>query len=201
MEWESEAPKLASLAKTTPYRVPDNYFNDLPERINQALFLEGLMQKENQGFAVPQNYFEELSSQIESRIAIEQFSALAKAEGFKTPPAYFEQLQANILSKTSEVPQKTKVFRLWHSDLMKYASAACFILLSAAMLYVNEQQTVKQNRVSELANEQMLYDIDESVIIEHIQESQTAQTTSASDTEMESYILNNFSSNDISNNL
>ena len=29
MEWEMEAPTLAALPRITPYRVPDNYFNDL----------------------------------------------------------------------------------------------------------------------------------------------------------------------------
>ncbi|MFI5450614.1 hypothetical protein ACHMWN_00480 [Pedobacter sp. UC225_61] len=201
MEWEMEAPYLASLPRTTPYSAPDKYFNDLTTRINQSVFVDGLMQKENQGFTIPQNYFEDLSIQIESRIAVEQLNALVKNDGFKTPVNYFDKLNADILSKTSGTAQKTKVVRLWQTDFMKYASAACFILITASGLYFNQQSTLKEDRKVELANEQLLYDIDESVIIDHIQESQAPTTISASDTEMENYILNHFSSSDLSNNL
>jgi hypothetical protein len=201
MEWEMEAPHLASLPRTTPYSAPDNYFSDLTTRINQSVFVDGLMQKENQGFTIPQNYFEDLGIQIENRIAVDQLMALAKTDGFKTPVNYFDKLNADILSKTSGTVQKTKVVRLWQTDFMKYASAACFILLTASGLYINQQNTLKETRTAELANEQMLYDIDESVIIDHIQESQAPTTASASDTEMENYILNHFSSSDLSNNL
>ena len=201
MEWEMEASHLASLPRTTPYRVPDNYFDGLQERINQSVFVDGLMQKENQGFTVPQNYFEDLGNHIESRIALDQIKSLVQNDGFKTPANYFNQLNAEILSKTSALAPKTKIVRLWGSDLMRYASAACFIVLVASGLYINERSVVTLNRTAELANEQMLYDIDESVIVEHIQESQNVNTSSVSNTEIENYILDNYSSNDLSNNL
>jgi aspartate carbamoyltransferase regulatory subunit len=57
---------------------------------------------------------------------------------------------------------------------------------------------------AEAMNEQMLYDIDESTIIDHLEAQNTTQntkTTSASDTEMENYILSNFSSSDLSQEL
>jgi hypothetical protein len=202
MEWEKEALILASLPRTMPFSVPENYFNELQSRINQSVFVDGLMQTENQGFTVPQNYFEELSTQIESRIAIEQIKSVVATDGFNTPTNYFENLQANILSKTTSTTPKTKVVRLWSSNLIKYASAACVIILAGSGLYFNEQQrSVKQIASIELASEQMLYDIDENTILEHIQESQAATTTTVSDTEMEKYILDNFSSTDLSNNL
>lgn len=201
MEWEMEASHLASLSRTTPYRVPDNYFDDLQARINQSVFVDGLMQKEDQGFTVPQNYFENLSEQIESKIALDNIKSLTETDGFKTPVDYFDKLNAQILSKTSAAAPKTKVVRLWSSDFMKYASAACIIVLTASGLYINQQSTIKQNLTAELVNEQMLYDIDESVIIEHIQESQNVSTTAASNAEIENYILDNYSSSDLSNNL
>jgi len=200
MEWEKEAPHLASLPRTTPYSVPDKYFNNLQERNNQSVFVDGLMEKENQGFTVPQNYFEELGAQIESRIALDQIQTLVATDGFKTPANYFDKLNAEILSKTTAAKPKAKVVRLWRTDFMRYAAAACFILVVASGLYVNEQQNAKAVRADELASEQLLYDIDESVIFEHIQESQTAATTTT-DAELESYILDNFSSTDLSNNL
>jgi hypothetical protein len=201
MEWEKEAPQLASLPKTMPYSVPDNYFNELQARINQSVFVDGLMQGENQGFTVPQNYFEDLGKQIESRIATEEIRSLAATDGFTTPANYFENLQAQILNKTAQATPKTKVVRFWNSDLIRYASAACLFMLIGSGLYFTQQSKVQQTASVDLASEQLLYDIDENTILEHIQESQAATTTTVSDTEMENYILDNFSSQDLSNNL
>ena len=162
MEWEMEAPTLAALPRITPYRVPDNYFNNLSAEINAAVFLDGL-----------------------------------HGSGFTTPLNYFDKLQATILDQTIN----TKIIRFWYHDLIKYAAAACIIVLAASSLYVNEQNKVKEAKFTELASEAMLYDIDESVIIEHLKESQTATNASASKAEIESYILDHYSSNDLSNNL
>ena len=201
IDWEMEAPLLASLPRTTPFRVPDQYFGDLQTHINQSVFVDSLMQRENQGFSVPENYFEELGANIEARIAIDKFKNLTDNDGFKTPVNYFDNLNAQILSKTSALKPKTKVFKLWSSDLMRYAAAACFIILTASGLYLNQQNTLKQNRNTEIASEQILYDIDESVIIEHLMENESLTSTSPSDTELENYILNHYTTNDLSNNL
>jgi hypothetical protein len=200
MEWEKEAPTLAALSRITPYSVPDNYFNDLTAQLNATAFLNGLTQMEGNGFTVPANYFEELSEQIKGRVALAQFKSIANNEGFATPSNYFEKLQANILSQTTEVKTERKTVRLWHSDLVRYAAAACFILLTASGLYLSQQNTVKEIQSTELASDAILYDIDESVIIEHLKESQTATNNTASQAEMESYILNHYSSSDLSNN-
>lgn len=203
IEWEKEAPTLAGLSRVMPYEVPKQYFDHLPNHIHQAIFVDNLMQKEDQGFTVPQNYFESLSTQIESRIAVDQIHGLVKESGFKTPPDYFSELQAKILAQTSntDTPQKTKTIRLWQSDFMRYASAACFILLTASVLYLNQQNTLTNTRNTELANEQMLYNIDESVILEHIEQNMQTSVSAASDIEMESYILDHLTSSDLTNNL
>ena len=71
--------------------------------------------------------------------------------------------------------------------------------------YQNSTNTVQQVQSAETVNEQMLYDIDESTIIDHLETqnatSSNIKTTSASDTEMENYILSNFSSSDLSQEL
>lgn len=199
--WKMEAPHLASLPRTTPFRVPDQYFGNLQTHIHQSIFVDGLMQKENQGFLVPENYFEELTANIESKITIGKFKNLNNNDGFKTPVNYFENLNAQILSKTSAQKPKIKVNKLWSSDLMRYAAAACFILITASGLYFNQQNTLTQDRKTEIASEQMLYDIDESVIIEHLIETESLTAVSPSDTELENYILDHYTTNDLSNNL
>lgn len=201
MDWEKEASHLASLSRSTPYRVPDNYFDDLQARINQSVFIADLVQKEDPGFVVPQNYFENLAEQIESKIATAQIKELVKADGFKTPANYFEKLNTAILDQTINATPKIKKISLWRSDLVKYAAAACLVIATATGFYFNQNKEISQNATAELISEQMLYDIDESVIIEHLQESENMSTSLASDKEIENYILENYSSSDISNNL
>ena len=129
MDWEKEASHLASLSRSTPYRVPDNYFDDLQARINQSVFVNGLMQRENQGFAVPQNYFENLSEQIESKIATAQIKELVKEDGFKTPSNYFEKLNSTILDQTiSQINLESAIKRLLEL-LFKYYNTKPILLI------------------------------------------------------------------------
>jgi len=197
MEWENEAPQLAKLKKSNPFTVPSNYFEELNERINQSVFISSLERNEQGGFHIPENYFESLENQITSRIALEQFKD-GNQEGFAVPNGYFEKLQQNIAAQTTE---KKKTVRLWNQPLFKYAVAACLVIASTTGWFANEHYQSKQLRKTELAKEQMLYDIDESVIMEYMQEAQNVKTASFTDTEMENYILDNFSTSDLSNNL
>lgn len=196
MEWENEAPKLASLKKSSPFTVPSNYFEELGERINQSVFISQLEQTESAGFTVPSNYFENLESEISARVALEQLKT--ETQGFSVPEGYFEKLQQNIASKTTETKKPVK---LWHQPLFKYAVAACLVIASTTGWFTNKKYQTKQLRSTELAKEQLLYDIDESVILEYVQESQNVRSANVTDGEMESYILDNFSTNDLSNNL
>lgn len=202
MEWENEAPQLAKLKKSNPFTVPNQYFEELEERINQSVFINTLEKTESAGFSVPSNYFETLESQINSRITLEQFRD--EAQGFSVPDGYFEKLQQNIAAKTTETKAK-KTIKLWHQPIFKYAVAACLVIAATTGWFANVNYEDKQLSKTELAKEQMLYDIDESVILEYVQESQNVKTANVTDgesvNEMESYILDNFSTNDLSNNL
>ena len=100
IDWEKEAPLLASLPRTTPFSAPDQYFDDLQTRIHQSVFINGLMQRDHQSFTVPQGYFEELGANINAKIALDKFKTSVHTDGFKTPVNYFDDLNAKILSKT-----------------------------------------------------------------------------------------------------
>jgi hypothetical protein len=164
--------------------------------------MEGLKNKTtHNSFEVPLGYFEDLSERIETRITI---SELPKAtHNFDVPAGYFDNLQDRINAKigVAEPKKEAKVVPLWKRGMVKYASAACFLLVSTFGIYVyqNNQNTDTQLHASDIASDQILYDIDENTIIEHLetQEATVLKTNSASDTEMENYILNNFSSNDL----
>jgi len=197
MEWENEAPQLAKLKKSNPFTVPENYFGELEERIHQSVFMSSLEKTANAGFTTPPNYFENLSEQIISQA---QLSTLVneQQQGFNVPDGYFDQLQQHISAKTIGAK---KTVKLWHQPLFKYAVAACLVVASTTGWFANKQYQSHQLRKTELAKEQLLYDIDESVIIEYVQEAQHVKTANVTDSEMENYILDNFSTTDLSNNL
>lgn len=194
---ENEAPRLAKLKRSNPFTVPSNYFEELEVRINQSVFMSSLQKNEATGFTVPIDYFDTLEVQIKSRVSLEQFKRGAQ-EGFAVPDGYFEKLQQRITAETTE---KKKTIKLWHQPLFKYAVAACLVIASTTGWFANEHYQNKQLLKTELAKEQMLYDIDESVIMEYMQEAQNVKTASFTDSEMENYILDNFSASDLSNNL
>ena len=153
------------------------------------------------GFTIPENYFAGLTERINARVFLEQIKDNDAADGgYIVPTGYFEDLTSAILSKTTNENGRSekKVVKLWHSKMLKYASAACFLLIAGAGLYFNTQSDQKQVvNYTEMTSEQMLYDIDEEVIIQHIEANQAVPATSASDAELENYILNNYSQNDL----
>ncbi|WP_316805028.1 hypothetical protein [Pedobacter nototheniae] len=207
-DWISEAPTLAAMDKRNPFDVPDGYFNNLNELVFSSIFVNEFKQKTNLNtFEVPQHYFEELTARIQTHITLAE---MPKAEStFGVPENYFDTLQSRINNKIEalEPKKQAKVVSLWSKNLFKYASAACFLLISSFgfYLYQNQGNSVSQIQSAEFANEQMLYDIDESTIIDHLETESTAKsnakTNSVSDTEMENYILSHFSSSDLAQEL
>jgi len=210
-DWIKDTPTLAAMARRNPFSVPAGYFDDCEEAVSNNIFLDGLKQKTNDNFfLVPQNYFEELTEMIEMRIAVEQ--SVQPINKFTVPENYFETLQSRITSRIDaeqNIKQEAKIIPLWKRSFVKYASAACFLLISSFgfYFYQNNQSTdivsVPQMRTADFANDQMLYDIDETTILDHLEAQNTSniKTTSASDTEVENYILSNYSSTDLAQEL
>jgi hypothetical protein len=205
-DWKKEAPMLAGLPLRNPFSVPEGYFEDLPLKVSNSVYVEKLKAEGTQtGFHTPENYFKELNENINSEILKEKIKSAVPEEGYIIPVNYFEQLKSNILDKTvNETKQPAKVVRLWRSSILKYASAACFLILSTIGFYFYQQQQQNSSKIaySDLATEQMLYDIDEQVIIDHIQANDLQQAKpSATEVELENYILNNYTQSDIASNL
>jgi len=154
-------------------------------------------------FTVPENYFEQLNRDIQTRIAEEKLRVLTDGKGFIVPDLYFEQLSSRIEGRLTSVQDKkaVKVVRLWNNDLLKYATAACFILVTAFGLYLNNRQAAAPVSTADLTSEQYLVDIDEQLILDDMGDVQLLQAnTSASQQELETYILSNYSSNEIAAN-
>ena len=149
------------------------------------------------GFTVPENYFEGLTEGIQTRMRVERLREMVPEDGFSVPEGYFDQLNARIMAR-----KEPKVVSLWHSNLLKYASAACFILVTAFGLYLNQQNYTTESATADIANEQMLYDIDEQDIIDHVQGNRIEDKVLVpSEAELETYILNNYSQNELSTDL
>lgn len=199
---------MAALPVHHSFSVPEGYFEHLPLQITNAIYLEKLKSEvADTDFSTPEGYFKGLTEQINAEILTERLKAIAPvAELTAVPANYFEKLQANILSKTVDEQvkkQPTKIVRLWRSNMLKYASAACFLILSAVGLYFYEQNHPGAKFAhTDIATEQMLYDIDEQVIIDHIEANGLHEPKpAAKDVALENYILNNYSQSDIALNL
>jgi len=210
-DWINDAPTLAAMGKRNPFSVPAGYFDNCEEAVFSHVFLEGLKQKtKDNSFIVPENYFEELTEMIETRIAFEQ--TVQPTNKFAVPENYFETLQSRITSRIEaehSIKKEAKIIPLWRRSFVKYASAACFLLISSFGVYFYQNSesanvvSVPQIQSADLANDQILYDIDETTIIDHLEAQNTSniKTTSASDTEVENYILSNYSSIDLAQEL
>ncbi|MNR13260.1 hypothetical protein D3C85_1296550 [compost metagenome] len=142
---------------------------------------------------------------IQAKLALEKLKEQVSNEGYTVPRDYFNQLQDKISAKTileNSEKKEAKIVRLWHSKLVKYASAACFLLITAAGIYFYPATPAQQSLSADMANEQMLYDIDESTIIEHIESNNLkAENPAVADADLENYILSNYSQNDIASDL
>lgn len=146
-------------------------------------------------FSVPINYFEELSATIEAKKSVDNLRNMVAKEAFNVPTDYFEKMRADIVAKTKS---PSKVLKIWRSSVLKYASAACFVLVAGLGVYFNQEQPSQSANYAEIANEQMLFDIDEDVIIDHIQGIEAAITPVPADqSDLESYILTNFSTTEL----
>lgn len=197
--WKKEAPYLASLERLSPFELPEGYFEFLSERIEAQVFLAELREDMNvSSLKVPAGYFDNLGDRIQASVLVDTLKEKTGVGGLIAPEQYFEKLSSRIAAKTKD-KQSTGLIRLLQSNFFKYSAAACVVLMSGILLYVNEPSVVSPKMsYTDAATEQMLFDIDEEVIIEHIQHHETERAAGKiSDAELENYILNNFSQNDL----
>jgi hypothetical protein len=159
------------------------------------------------GFSTPEGYFDQLKEETLSRISLEQLKEKVGESGFEVPDGYFQALGPKIFSRLSieeeDVQPPAKVVKLWQSSVFKYASAACFVLVIASGIYFNEKPA-KSSIASISTTDQYLYEIDEDYIIDDLdgkKELTHTPITAATNNEIESYILNNYSQSDISSSL
>jgi hypothetical protein len=166
------------------------------EWMTEAPYLAGLS-KGNQ-FSVPEDYFETLSDRIQGMIALDSWKIEEHEIGFTVPENYFDELSTRIAVKV-KVKSESKIHKLLYSNFFKYSAAACIVLMSGILLYINEPARVSEKTAyNEMVTDQMLFEIDEEMIIDHIQQNETKNPgDDVSHAELENYILNNFTQSDL----
>lgn len=196
------ADKLKETIPMSGFIVPDQYFNILQDSIFAEATGNGLQAlPKADGFHTPDLYFQKLQANILAKTVASDFSAKAIEQNQPVQLA-----EAGPLAKTivNNVPAKRepKLIRLWHNDLIKYASAACFILVTAFGLYLNQQNFNTESRSSDLVSEQVIYDMNEQDIIDHIEGNNVdVSNDNTANADLETYILNNYSQSDLSSAL
>ena len=195
IDWEENFKELDKFSKEIPFSVPEGYFETSKLSILSQVQISEFS-TEDQGFKVPEGFFATESDTIIRKVSY--LSDTNQFEGFTVPVGYFEALTSKIETRIIEEATPTKkILKVWTSQFMKYAAAACFIVVTATALYFNteEQKYIASPGKEYFFNEEVLYDIDVETIIEHVdyKDASTISTT-ISNSETEDYLLSNYSS-------
>ena len=144
-------------------------------------------------YSLPMNYFEALPELIEKRIAGMQLEGIPKENPFEVPANYFERLDSEIIDHV--IASKTQKGFHWITQLVRPKLVVSFATIAFAVFVVFKVSTLnKVDKYSfseqEIANSNVLNDIDEGTIIETLY-SETATNAIPKQGEMEKYLLDN----------
>jgi len=151
MDWEKDAPLLASIKKDNPFKVPTNYFEDLKEKVKSKIFLDNL--KSNADFfKTPDAYFDNLSEQIINQIKLQEI--ISEDLGFTIPQNYFTNKKQQTLKSLKT--KKKGIVRIINLSLVRYAAAACILMLTSFGIYFNIHQSKNlSHQLSEVPDEEI----------------------------------------------
>lgn len=198
-DWETEFDFLAKMPKNNSFLKPDNFFKNSAEQIITQQTILNYHPMPMDAFKVPDEFFNSQKEKIETKI--EMLESPLNMGGFKVPSNYFDELSSTLINKVENTkPSKNKLLRIWTSDFMKYAVAACFTIITAtALLYDNkEYEVINTEQSAAYFSDNDLYYIDEQMIIDHIDFSSSQDINkNLSSVEAENYILNNYSTNEL----
>ena len=127
--------------KDNPFRVPENYFEELNQKLSSLNNIHEL-EKETE-WQVPEQYFDQLEGQIMAQINLPDKQ---KDANFQVPEGYFESLEAKIIAQTSE-KKETPVKMM---SFARYAAAAAILIFCALSFYFIDNSQTSINK--ELAN-------------------------------------------------
>ncbi|HSV10131.1 MAG TPA: hypothetical protein VLI68_05140 [Hanamia sp.] len=155
-ELKTISPLLTSLQKVNVFKVPDNYFEDLDQRISTSVFLH--QDEKNASQKIPAGYFDSLSDRILSKIknentenAIEEIKQISPALHylkeetiFTVPENYFDNLSNEIVEKIHG--KNAKIISLnFAKKWWKYAAAAVITgIIAISSLQIFNQKSDKE---------------------------------------------------------
>ena len=187
-EWQKDAPMLASISRSTPFSVPDGYFDTLSEQLNARVLIESERLKTQNNFRVPENYFNELAHRIQNRISMESALGKEKEQGFLIPDSNLKTLHDPTLSRVG----RKKLY--W----IGYATAACITMIIGSVIYFNSNQYTINRKLSDIPDQEIINYLqmhttvsDNQFIIEHLNTEELQQMDNdISAQELELYINN-----------
>lgn len=86
--------------KVNPFAVPENYFEELEDKINAQINIFKLDNKDKNNFSTSENFFDEQADMISKLVKLKNISDEEKE--FKTPDNYFETLSSKIEASIKE---------------------------------------------------------------------------------------------------
>lgn len=163
------------ILKENPFTVPEGYFADL-ETVTR--FRTRHFNLTNRNYPVPADYFETLEQAITTKIAEEELQKRVPPMLEKMPEGYFAALEERILAKTvgqqlpptriapvrtqtrARTPGRPSVRRMFKPSWVKYATAACLLLVSSLLI---------TNKLKPHANSYNLSGIPDQELINYLQ--------------------------------
>ena len=171
------------------------YFSD--EEMEKSTSAFSKLSKENP-FVVPSDYFDSLAENIQKKIrSLPDFEKQATQNPFLAPEGYFESLPSTIQQRISDTRNRNTIgnrIAFIFRPQLSLATAALVIIIIAGILYITRPTvvTAPDNFLSceEVKNSSYLGDIDESMVIEVLEQQQKSNTVKE-DNSLEQYLIDN----------
>lgn len=176
-ELEELASPLAAMPRTSPFAVPNGYFNEL----TAAMVAGSVYSNESvpdlpkeMPFTLPEGYFAGFSASLMDRIAEEPSFGIIEPAAFNVPSGYFEALPAQMLqaakaadgiSAQAPVKQQPKVISFLPQKALRWAAAALLLLAVGFGGY-----KMMNDQPQRLSVEKQLAQLDEKVISSYVQQ-------------------------------
>lgn len=113
------------------FKLPENYMEDLRDRILDKVLAEGTIESmDTHQFELPSNYFQEFPNRIMQKIEEDVLPASLKENPFKLPANYFPQTAQRIMEHPSVRMQKPTTKTRFRTNWILAAAACMFFIIS-----------------------------------------------------------------------
>ncbi len=124
---------LDSYSKQMPYRLSENFFDDMTERVMDQIGVEKI--GKNMPYAASEDLFEDMAENVMSQIGLEK---MGRQMPYEVPEDFFEDMTARVMTQIGELnggKQQRPAAR--RSIWLSLASVACTAAAAALFLFVN----------------------------------------------------------------